>query len=853
MESQNFTVRVEADVRQAPSRTSTLLHVAQPGRRVKQMGPAITVDGVSRVPLLPRGWIDAVVLEPEDGAAALGDPAASPQATCSGGGDKDAAGGAAPAAGSAPSSLLEQLRDDRQLDRGCSSAGQGAISSISSSDMNTHSQSQSQQKGRAPRDWWEADDAWNEAADSGWHRAASAWAGNCAVAWKAGGDDAVSDEAPWKKQDECRQNDDKQNRAAADKESWTRDDRGMKSHAEQDDAANKAVGDKLQTKGRQAQLEQEQQPQFEHSQQKQHEQQEDQRTVMAQLAACQSVARQVAAPAPLVAQHAAWEQQRAVEQQEAWAWQRQAAWDALVAEKEMAERHAEQQRQRADMLETRLQRVEAELQALRLQQQMGAGIGKGAAPDECTPTSNASGYSPVEPQSHGKKADFTGKGTSSGLGATGVVAAAVPVQDDSFFSGSVKALEPSATIECPEAAVMYGCGDITVPAELIPMDAGLGVTLCFHVRQSDGQLEAGDVRIPSAAEVGENMRYVGVLKAMSTRTSGDRVGWVSCSATRQLFNSDVYVHGTMLEGLRYGDVVSFLIHVNAKGQPQASIGTMVKHASLPEGHTGLRGGKPARGASVNAVAAQIGRVVPLAVEAAEPPIDSVLFPVGAMLPEGHAEGPTGHQDGGDESSVGGDSAGGSLPTKGVKSGNSGVGGDSAEQGGNTKDGNWGGSWGGSRGGSLGNDSAAASSRPHGFWASSKGECHIFDDPITNQLSYEESVGDGSERLHGKLELVESGTDGATGPCWQASLMILEEGQSPWYGPSFGEKPEVVGDIRLRLLDAMAEGTPQIETRIKGKDDKEWEAPVLFTASADGELAPAAAQDAAIGCVSQIYQ
>eukprot|EP00930_Biecheleria_cincta_P071652 TRINITY_DN59125_c0_g1_i1.p1 TRINITY_DN59125_c0_g1~~TRINITY_DN59125_c0_g1_i1.p1 ORF type:complete len:804 (+),score=130.21 TRINITY_DN59125_c0_g1_i1:37-2448(+) len=60
----SFRVCRSAEVRQAPSRTSALFHTVQPGKVVKQMGRQIKLpDGSFRVPLLPRGWIDADVLE----------------------------------------------------------------------------------------------------------------------------------------------------------------------------------------------------------------------------------------------------------------------------------------------------------------------------------------------------------------------------------------------------------------------------------------------------------------------------------------------------------------------------------------------------------------------------------------------------------------------------------------------------------------------------------------------------------------------------------------------------------------------------------------------------------------------
>mmetsp|Transcript_64565 Transcript_64565/g.154253 ORF Transcript_64565/g.154253 Transcript_64565/m.154253 type:complete len:388 (-) Transcript_64565:474-1637(-) len=59
-----FVLTCTAEVRQAPGLTSTLLRTVQQGSRVKQAGRSITIDGVERIPVLPRGWLNRDVLEP---------------------------------------------------------------------------------------------------------------------------------------------------------------------------------------------------------------------------------------------------------------------------------------------------------------------------------------------------------------------------------------------------------------------------------------------------------------------------------------------------------------------------------------------------------------------------------------------------------------------------------------------------------------------------------------------------------------------------------------------------------------------------------------------------------------------
>lgn len=114
----------------------------------------------------------------------------------------------------------------------------------------------------------------------------------------------------------------------------------------------------------------------------------------------------------------------------------------------------------------------------------------------------------------------------------------------------------------------------------------------------------------------------------------------------------------------------------------------------------------------------------------------------------------------------------------------------------------------------------------GTWISQKGECHIFEDHMTSQLSFEEALPDGSGRLHGFLLKQEDPEGEAAGfRCWQAEIALLEEGERPWYGPSFGEKPEPVGDIQVRFSRG---SPPTLETRIRvAEEETDWEAPVTF--------------------------
>jgi len=112
----------------------------------------------------------------------------------------------------------------------------------------------------------------------------------------------------------------------------------------------------------------------------------------------------------------------------------------------------------------------------------------------------------------------------------------------------------------------------------------------------------------------------------------------------------------------------------------------------------------------------------------------------------------------------------------------------------------------------------------GTWVSYKGECRIFEDHITSRLAYEELLNDGDgQRLHGWLVRKGSEAEGVL----EASLSVLDEDEGVWYGPSFGEEPESVGDIQVRLL-RKGLGPPELETRIRvEEEDSDWQPPVMF--------------------------
>lgn len=124
---------------------------------------------------------------------------------------------------------------------------------------------------------------------------------------------------------------------------------------------------------------------------------------------------------------------------------------------------------------------------------------------------------------------------------------------------------------------------------------------------------------PAVETPGSEESYVGRLKAFSQRPDGERVGWISCAKTQQLYGADVYAHASNLDGLDVGDTVRFSVHVNAKGQPQVCNGSVSKFQSdspftadlrRPTSSGVLASERACRGA-IDATKHAPGRLVPL--------------------------------------------------------------------------------------------------------------------------------------------------------------------------------------------------------------------------------------------------
>merc|ERR1711862_1015280 len=80
-----------------------------------------------------------------------------------------------------------------------------------------------------------------------------------------------------------------------------------------------------------------------------------------------------------------------------------------------------------------------------------------------------------------------------------------------------------------------------------------------------GRLALRPAREESNAEGGE--QYEGVIKSFSEQTG---FGFISCEQTFRKYGNDVFLHSSQKGDHEVGDSVSFLLHVNKEGKPQAS-------------------------------------------------------------------------------------------------------------------------------------------------------------------------------------------------------------------------------------------------------------------------------------------
>lgn len=152
-------------------------------------------------------------------------------------------------------------------------------------------------------------------------------------------------------------------------------------------------------------------------------------------------------------------------------------------------------------------------------------------------------------------------------------------QDDQppLFAGTLLG-EPGAAgevlVECQQALALFGDATFRVASRLLPPELQQNAVLCVELVSAEAQVREVALVVTAADAVKSGRALVGSIKAVTRRSSGEEVGWIACSATTSHYLSDVYVHQSMLTGIRLNDVVSFRVYENSKGQPQASNGSV---------------------------------------------------------------------------------------------------------------------------------------------------------------------------------------------------------------------------------------------------------------------------------------
>lgn len=102
-----------------------------------------------------------------------------------------------------------------------------------------------------------------------------------------------------------------------------------------------------------------------------------------------------------------------------------------------------------------------------------------------------------------------------------------------------------------------------------------------RLQQAEAELQLLRQKIATISEAAKVGCFIGTLKPFNSNKAGECIGWVTCQAAQQIYGTNVYVHGSMLNGLQAGDIIGFEVHVNNKGHPQASTGTIVRLGHSP--------------------------------------------------------------------------------------------------------------------------------------------------------------------------------------------------------------------------------------------------------------------------------
>mmetsp|Transcript_51717 Transcript_51717/g.80745 ORF Transcript_51717/g.80745 Transcript_51717/m.80745 type:complete len:247 (-) Transcript_51717:5-745(-) len=152
-----------------------------------------------------------------------------------------------------------------------------------------------------------------------------------------------------------------------------------------------------------------------------------------------------------------------------------------------------------------------------------------------------------------------------------------PGDDDTWYEGQVSKIMPNGLfgfIVCKESREVYGEDVFMHSSQLAGLQEGMLVT--FQVRLNTKgkpqaisltQTQQSQPTAPtSTLKATDEEWYVGEV---STIMPNGAFGFVTSDAVKSKYGDDVFLHSSQLPGLQVGMQVTFRIHINAKGRPQA--------------------------------------------------------------------------------------------------------------------------------------------------------------------------------------------------------------------------------------------------------------------------------------------
>eukprot|EP00933_Yihiella_yeosuensis_P068645 TRINITY_DN7449_c3_g1_i1.p1 TRINITY_DN7449_c3_g1~~TRINITY_DN7449_c3_g1_i1.p1 ORF type:complete len:739 (+),score=186.10 TRINITY_DN7449_c3_g1_i1:76-2217(+) len=661
-----FRVRYDAPVRQAPSASSTLFHTAHAGKIVKQMGRAVNIPGVGpRVPLVPRGWIDADALEPLDGAS-IGDP--RPPATSSSS-SAPASTSSKPKAPEASQTLpLSQkaVPTAKAVVAGipapkASGAGPGSGPGETSG--------KGKGKGGNNKITGTAGAAGSGQGGSNKISKTAGAAGSGPVApgiMPVGLVPAGSSEIALKfqqKQPDIRSNE--PDRAVTLKTS-NKAAPNAKATLSAKEASSDKAGNKEKTKKGKQPLPQ--LPKFVIERDEEGNSREmtvqERQALMVVLSDMMKLQQMPASP--MVAEgmgrlKTRMEQliQKLPKQHQAQLIEQMRQTMMMDYQRRLQEKQLREQQEQLLQLQQlqqyqQMQQMQEMQQRMMMQRQAEMSLEWEDAPEYTpewwtgqdqtgwehvkvsaaaaaaaadAPSASTAAAAAAQPGLADSRA--TARGLAEAAKAAIVASGSSAVSKDSdiigggaLFSGTVcgslVAGSADSTLECHEALAIFGTKDLRIATSLLPSWAQVGTPVCFTISVAQGLTKPEVVKdsIVRPTDAPENGRFVGTLTTFSKKDEfAEKVGWLSCLATRVRFQSYVYAHATIIESYRVGDAISFEVHVNARGQPQASQGSIARlglgapaAANIGKGPKGSGKGKRV---AMDTTKSAPGRVVPL--------------------------------------------------------------------------------------------------------------------------------------------------------------------------------------------------------------------------------------------------